>query len=465
MLSREDLRSVDRAGRSDLATWRTSRPGRRRRNEPPRHRQHARSRRACVNDEQFSSARSSSSTMRGGGGASPDRARPRRDASRRRPHGARRRVSENPLLREALRLAAIGYRVFPLGASSKKPLPGSRGVHDASADADTLREWWQRNPGSNIGLACGDGLVVIDLDPPACRRRPAIARLRRRRRPSATTRGRRTCSSASVRTWRRQQRGRGARRRYQGSGRYVVVALASSTPRKASTALPGADPRGPRVVMPKCPSGSTRSSRNGAGPGGRPRSRLTPTRKSSRARRYLAMRAAVSAGGHAALLCAARACVVGFALDDATTFRLLADHYNPRCDPPWSGAELERDFRHKINQARTTPFNKPVGYLLSSHTKRRAGVDISGIMAQRSRAAWRPPSRPRDHAPLPSSAIWSALGHPARKCVGVAEPARSPSSRAIRAREVVHVLDIIARVTRKRLWPDRWGMRPWAASS
>ncbi len=38
------------------------------------------------------------------------------------------------------------------------------GVHDATCDPDQLRAWWQRWPEANIGLRCGVGFDVIDVD-------------------------------------------------------------------------------------------------------------------------------------------------------------------------------------------------------------------------------------------------------------------------------------------------------------
>jgi len=73
----------------------------------------------------------------------------------------------NDLLNEALRLAGFGYRVFPLEPQTKTPRAGSRGVLDATTDADSIRDWWRQSPDSNIGLACGDGLLALDVDPGA----------------------------------------------------------------------------------------------------------------------------------------------------------------------------------------------------------------------------------------------------------------------------------------------------------
>lgn len=65
-------------------------------------------------------------------------------------------------------------------------------------------------------------------------------------------------------------------------------------------------------------------------------------------------------GGHPATFWAARAMVKGFALSEAVALRLLRDHYNPRCQPPWSDRELE----HKVSEAANKPFGKPDGWML-----------------------------------------------------------------------------------------------------
>lgn len=59
---------------------------------------------------------------------------------------------------------ALGFRVFPIASGAKKPPL----IHDwptrASADAAVIGEWWGRWPEANIGLLCGDGLLVLDFD-------------------------------------------------------------------------------------------------------------------------------------------------------------------------------------------------------------------------------------------------------------------------------------------------------------
>lgn len=73
-----------------------------------------------------------------------------------------------------------GWRVFPLHSVSKagrcscgKADCGGPGKHprtangclDASTDPDQVRAWWTRWPSANVGIATGQGVVVVDIDP------------------------------------------------------------------------------------------------------------------------------------------------------------------------------------------------------------------------------------------------------------------------------------------------------------
>lgn len=52
----------------------------------------------------------------------------------------------------------------------------------------------------------------------------------------------------------------------------------------------------------------------------------------------------------------------GFGLDEQTALDLLRSEYNPRCEPPWSDAEL----LHKVSDAANKPHEKPWGWLRDS---------------------------------------------------------------------------------------------------
>ncbi len=69
-----------------------------------------------------------------------------------------------PLVSAALWYAEQGLRVFPLQARSKIPYPGTHGLHDASTDPAVIRAAWTHRPESNIGVATGHVVDVIDID-------------------------------------------------------------------------------------------------------------------------------------------------------------------------------------------------------------------------------------------------------------------------------------------------------------
>lgn len=64
----------------------------------------------------------------------------------------------------ALWYAEHGLHVFPLSPGSKKPLPRTHGLTDASPDPDKVRAWWGRVPDANIGVATGHLVDVLDVD-------------------------------------------------------------------------------------------------------------------------------------------------------------------------------------------------------------------------------------------------------------------------------------------------------------
>lgn len=73
-------------------------------------------------------------------------------------------MANDATLDEALALADLHWSVFPVTPGGKIPHGGTRGCKDATTDKEHVRRLWTMFPGSNIGLATGDGLVVIDLD-------------------------------------------------------------------------------------------------------------------------------------------------------------------------------------------------------------------------------------------------------------------------------------------------------------
>lgn len=67
----------------------------------------------------------------------------------------------------ALWYAEQGLRVFPLQPNSKIPYPGTHGCLDASEDRNKVIDWWTERPDSNVAIATGHIVDVIDIDGPA----------------------------------------------------------------------------------------------------------------------------------------------------------------------------------------------------------------------------------------------------------------------------------------------------------
>lgn len=85
-------------------------------------------------------------------------------------------------------------------------------------------------------------------------------------------------------------------------------------------------------------------------------------------------------GGHAATYTAATVLVHGFEIDPERALSLLLDHYNPRCEPPWT----EKQLRHKVTSAATKAHSQPRGWLLNEPREQPVdmGVDISALVGK-----------------------------------------------------------------------------------
>lgn len=77
---------------------------------------------------------------------------------------ARAAPSYQNILDDAARaLAASGRRIFPLRPNDKRPQI-TDWQHVACSDAATVAHWWTQWPDAGIGIATGQGLVVLDVD-------------------------------------------------------------------------------------------------------------------------------------------------------------------------------------------------------------------------------------------------------------------------------------------------------------
>lgn len=74
-------------------------------------------------------------------------------------------------LKEALRLAGLGYPVFPLAPRSKIPLKRpalglTSGFKDASTNPEVITRWFTALPNANLAVAPPRGTLVLDFDLP-----------------------------------------------------------------------------------------------------------------------------------------------------------------------------------------------------------------------------------------------------------------------------------------------------------
>lgn len=262
-----------------------------------------------------------------------------------------------------------GWAVLALEPRAKVP-DGKlcpKGVRDATLDLGRVRDWWDRKGAPRgIGIAAGpSGLVIVDVDP----RNGGVETMRALTErhgslpmtPVACTGGGgwhvffRAPDPAVVLRNAANVLGPGVDLKSAGSpgsaGGYVVappswhpngVAYAWH-PEHRPSATPLADLPGwmidvARVVEPDAAPPPRSPSRAAGGPSA-----------VARASAYLsAMDPSISgSGGHMALWKAAKALVIGFALEPEEALDLLRAEFNPRCKPPWPLNAL----RHKIDDA------------------------------------------------------------------------------------------------------------------
>ncbi|MDP9343045.1 MAG: bifunctional DNA primase/polymerase [Actinomycetota bacterium] len=61
------------------------------------------------------------------------------------------------------------WKVAECDSPGKHPLSAKgfapNGLKDATTDPERIRFWWKAEPRAGVGIACGDGLVVLDVDP------------------------------------------------------------------------------------------------------------------------------------------------------------------------------------------------------------------------------------------------------------------------------------------------------------
>jgi putative DNA primase/helicase len=235
-------------------------------------------------------------------------------------------------------------------SAAKHPLT-KHGLLDATLDERQIRSWWRRWPDANIGIALArSGLVAFDVDTAEAHR--AFAEIE-------------------------AAHGRMRPRQLSGSGNGNLHAFAKAPPRAIRGALDGITLRWRNYVVaapsrhvkgglyawePGCAPWDVRPTvlttvlaermRRREAPRAQPHTtpQVSDDVRIKRARAYLAKIPPAIQGhrGSDALFRAICWVMHGFGLDDDATRSIIVDHYNPRCEPPWSDREID----HKIADAR-----------------------------------------------------------------------------------------------------------------
>ena len=267
----------------------------------------------------------------------------------------------------------------------------AHGVRDATTDEDSIRAWWAQWPQANVAVPTGAGtFVALDLD-----------------RKDDGTDGAEVAKA--LHGWEPQ----GPLQRTGGGGLQALYAHPGGRVGSKTGLLAGVDVKGDGgyVVVPPSLHASGRCYEWIEGPDGdlpplpdwlaealaarpdqEPSSADRPFSSDPEVERraiaYLAeMPPAISGQrGHDACYAAATAVVHGFGIPPERAFELLRDHYNPRCEPPWS----EKELRHKVDDAAVKPHERPFGWLRAPAVD--AGqVDLSRMLG--------PPNGPSEAEP------------------------------------------------------------------
>jgi hypothetical protein len=290
------------------------------------------------------------------------------------------------MLNAALAYIEMGFRVFPVEVKGKKPLI-KEWQKKATTDEAVLREWWEKWPKANIGLAAGEesGFFVLDIDTKDDQ--PGNESFNELEievgLPEETLEAR--TGSGGRHLFYRYPSNRPVRNKQsfrpgldiRGEGGYVVAAPSIHP----DTGQPYTWPYGVKMTIAEAPKAfldviaprgnaqkPPEQPKQPQEPVSSPSARPHATPVIERASSYLkeCAPAIEGSGGHDALLWAARAMVIGFELSDTDALNLLWREFNPRCAPPWNpmNPASSRDFERKVSEARKTPGEKPRGWLL-----------------------------------------------------------------------------------------------------
>lgn len=335
------------------------------------------------------------------------------------------------MLDHALKYAGLGWPVFALQPKDKVPLKGSRGFKDAATSEILITRAWDDHPDANIGMATGKtaGAWVLDID--GEKGSQSLTAMENDIGPLPETLEQRTGSGGRHLFFRwpvaREVRNKQSLRPgidIRGEGGYIVL-----PPSIHPNGKEYSWPYGQKMSIADIPPAwldAIAPAKKKVAPWDRPAQVSKPTRLPvlgstpllERAKLYLAEcePAVQGSGGHNALLWAARAMVIGFGLDDETALGLLWSEFNPLCSPPWDQVSERKDFERKVTQARSTPGEKPPGWLLDEYGLRSGEDAMANIVAGNRHAdallAKHAAATPRAYVPVDDSEAGKRMPFP-----------------------------------------------------
>jgi hypothetical protein len=306
------------------------------------------------------------------------------------PHGSGdHQVTHASAIAHAEAYAKRGWRVLPLhnivdgkcscgqgGCSPGKHPRTLHGVKDATVSVAIIGDWWKIYQTANIGIATGQASGIFVLGPDGQAGLDALADLERRcgRLPATPTA--RTGGGGRHLYFRwpagggisNRQNHQGLPIDVRGEGGYAVAPPSQNGTGPYTWVVPP-----DAIDVAEAPAWLLEWIRTGKLPEAGGTVLTIQSDVEARAVAYLAQCPPAISGqsGHDQTFEVARATVFGFALGQEVGYRILAEHYNPRCVPPWS----ERDLRHKCAEADSKPYDKPRGYLL--HTPPPGQVSVA----------------------------------------------------------------------------------------
>lgn len=258
---------------------------------------------------------------------------------------------------EARKLAANGVPVFACAPGTKEPRAGSRGFHDATTDLNIIDAWWTEEPNLNVAFCPHQvGLAVIDPDGVEGEAAWADWQIVNGQCPATytvqTPRGGRHLYFLGILPATQSKLGPHVDTR--GVGSYVLVPPSYVEGYGHYTVIDSRSPVDLPATVPAFLEQLRRDSAKAAvgeldlGPNVQRAQRLLEDYVK---RGHVAVEGQMGDGTTFAVACE----VMNLGVSEETAFKLLCDHWNEHCVPPWDEDELrvkvENAARYAQNEA------------------------------------------------------------------------------------------------------------------